>query len=348
MERTLRSLLVQQYADYEIIVSDNHSTDETAAIIKSFADQGVRYCRPTQDAEWMTDKPKYIGAYYNANYALSQARGEYLCVYHADDLYAPDIVLKEAALLSAEPNAGAVFTMLCAIGDDGQAIRMGTRQLPPELQGRNYFDFATLFNAIMQYGNFLPTPSVMLRRSVYDEIGGFDEQSFMTSADLELWLRIAQHCAIGIIDEPLLNYRMGFKQYGAQYNRYRTTPADFFLVMDYFLAQQETQQLVAPQPRAMYELRRSADLIECATSLLTQERVDEAQALLRRATVSSNFATAVRHRSKRFIRLMAGAGLLGSSWIGLGPVVGRRLQQMDLKRLQQLHMPLPQTEDKKL
>lgn len=348
LEHTLRSLLVQQYPEYEIIVSDNHSTDSTAALIRSFAEQGVRYCSPTLDTEWLVGKPRFIGAYHNANFVVSQASGEYLCLYHADDLYAPDIVYKQAVFLSSEPDAGAVFTMLRAIGDDGQPIRAGTRQLPPELSGHRSFDFPTLLNSILRYGNFLPTPSVMLRKSVFEEVGGFNEQAFRTSADLELWLRIAQRYAIGIIDEPLLNYRMSPKQYGSRYNRYRTTPADFFHVIDHFLAQQAVQEVVSPQARARYELNRSADLIECATSLLAQERVAEAQDLLHRATVRSNFATAVRQRSKRLVRLMAGAGLLGSSWIGLGPVAGRRLQQMDLRRLQQLHMPLVQIEDKKL
>lgn len=332
--QTLDSLLAQRYSNFEIIVSDNHSTDATPQVIQSYAARGVRYCQPDTAPDWLVGKPSYIGAYVNANFVSKRGTGEFLCLYHADDLYHPDMVARQAALMEANPHVGAVFTALRTIGPDGQPIRMGEWLMPGPLQGRQVFDFASVFNAILVYGNFLYTPSVMLRRSVLDAVGDFDEERFRTSADLEMFLRIAQRFSIGIINEPLLNYRISPKQYSAQYNRLRTTPADFFTVIDHFLAQPAVQSLATPEAMASYLFQRSKDQIDCATNMLLQGRVDEAAALLRSATQKEHFATAVRRRSKRLAYLFFGVGLLASSRIGLGPQAARLLHEAEQLRMQ--------------
>ena len=102
-----------------------------------------------------------------------------------------------------------MFARMRVVGEDERPIRRVTRKLPFAVRRRVTLNFVTLMNAILVHNNFLPTPSVMLRRSVIEKMDGFDERQFLTSADLEMWLRIARRgYEIAIIDQPLLNYRI--------------------------------------------------------------------------------------------------------------------------------------------
>jgi glycosyltransferase involved in cell wall biosynthesis len=72
IQTTPDSIVCQDYTHYEIVVSDNHSTDLIAEIVRSQADRGVRYCMPPDRADWAAGMLAYIGAYVNANFVLSR------------------------------------------------------------------------------------------------------------------------------------------------------------------------------------------------------------------------------------------------------------------------------------
>lgn len=330
--QTLEAVLAQDYPHLDIVVSDNQSTDRTKTIVEKYAERGVRYCTPDKRPEWAVSLPGYIGAYINANFVLSQGRGEYLCLFHSDDLYEPSIVRQQVEVMQAHPNVGAVFTQRQMIDEDNRPIRMGITSLPDELRGRLTFDFGTLLNAVLAHSNFLSTPSVMLRRSVIEKVGGFNERQFMTSADLEMWSRIAHHgYEIAIIDQPLLKYRISQRQFGDQYNKLRTTSADIYGVLDHYLSQPGVRAMVQPQSLALYELQRANDCVLCAMNLLVQGKVAEAQIRLREALHSPNFVTGLR-RPNLLVNLTVGLFFLISTHIGLGPFVGQQAYRAYARR----------------
>lgn len=335
---TLETVLAQDYPKLDIIVSDNHSTDYTKTIVQQYAKHGVRYCTPGKRPDWAADLPGYIGAYINANFVLSQGNGEYLCLFHSDDLYESSIVRRQVEMMQTYPKVGAVFTGMRMIGEDSRPIRMDKSRLPNELCEHPTFDFATLLNAVLTQSNFLPTPSVMLRRSVVEQVGGFNERQFLTSADLEMWLRIAsQGYEIGFIDQPLLNYRISQRQFGGQYNKLRTTLADFFGVLDHYLNQPGMRAVAQPHSLALYELQRAADQVLCAMNLMAQGKISEAQKFMKEALQIKHFVTAFQ-RPRWLARLFVGLGLVASTWFGLGSFAGRSLYQAyqrDLRRRQQ-------------
>lgn len=344
LRATLDSILRQDYPTIEIVVSDNRSTDATRDVIRTYGDRGVRLCVPPEQPDWAAGMPTYIGAYANASFVLSQGQGEFICLYHADDVYEPQIIRRQVMQMQAYPQVGAVFTQLRTIGEDGRPIRMGVPQLlPPELRGRQIFDFDELLNAILAYSNFLHAPSVMMRRSVFEALGGFDERKFFTSADLEMWLRIAQHYEIGLIHEPLLNYRVSQKQSGAQYNKLRTAQADYFRVLDHFLAQPNVRRKVKASALALYELHRAGDHVLCAMNLLAQGKVAEAQARLREALHVQHFVTALR-RPRWLAFLLVGAGLLVSTCLGLGTTAGRRLYCAYQREVERRQKPVTESD----
>lgn len=333
---TLEAVLAQDYLRLDIVVSDNQSTDGTKAIVERYAARGVRYCWHAEGRPaWAASMPHYIGGFANWNFVLAQGRGDYLCLFHSDDLYEPSIVRRQVEMMQAHPDVGAVFTLIQTIGEDGRPINMGTSALPKELRGRSRFDFPTLLNAVLTHSNFIATPSVMLRRSVVEQMEGFDERHFLTSADLEMWLRITyQGYEIAVIDQPLLKYRISQRQFGGQYNKLRTTLADIFGVLDYYLGKPDVQALVQPQSLAFYQTQRAADQVLCAMHLLVQGKTLEARVLLQHAMHVRYFITALK-RPRLLARLIVGTCFWVSTRLGLGTLLGRLVYhsyQCDLQR----------------
>jgi len=326
---TLDSILAQDYPAIDVVVSDNHSNDDTRKVIEAYATKGVRYCSPPTPPTWSANLPSFIGAYVNSNFVLSQGCGDFLCLFHADDLYDPTIVRKQVAALQADRRAGAVFTAYRCVGEQGQPVPAptGTAQIPREFRDRRAFSFAELFNGVLRHGNFLATPSVMLRRSVRETIGDFDEQRFRTSADLDMWFRIARCRGVALLAEPLLNYRISKRQFGSQYNDLRTVPGDFLLVMDHYLSQPGVRDVLDRKALRFYALQRSADELFCARHLLLQRRTAEAETRLRAALNHQHWRTALR-RPARIRSLVAGLVLYTATRIGLGTSAAERLDQV--------------------
>jgi hypothetical protein len=324
LRETLESLSEQDYPNYDIVVADNRSTDGTKEIVLDYAKQGIRYCVSPEKPAWVADLPDYIGAYVNANFALSQGGGEFLCLRHADDLFDPTMISRQVDLMQTVPRVGAVFTMLCNIGDDGQPLRIGCTRLPRELRGRQQFVFGELYNAVLAHGNFIATPSLMIRRAVFNSVGGFDERRFRTSADLDMWLRIAQQYAVGIIDEPLLHYRVSRRQGGARYHQLRTSLWGFFVVMDHYLTLPSVQQMVKAKALRSYQVNRSADQVLCAMNMLVLGQVEDARRCLQLALNWRDFVTACR-RPRRLAWLLVGVGLLMCTRLGFGICLAKLL-----------------------
>ena len=340
LRETLESVLAQDYPCLEVVVSDNQSTDCTKAIVQEYAGRGVRYCYHTEGRPaWAHAFPNYIGGYTNWNFVILQGRGDYLCLFHSDDLYEPSMVRKQVELMQAHPQVGAVFARMRMIGEDSRPIRRGMRKLPFAIRRRVTFDFATLMNAILVHNNFLPASSIMLRRSVIEKMGGFDERQFLTSADLEMWLRIArQGYEIAIIDQPLLKYRISQRQFGGQYNKLRTSLANIYAVLDHCLIQPGVRAMVQPQSLALYELQRANDHVLCAMNLLAQGKVAEARARLREALHWRHLATALM-RPRLLFNLTVGSLFFISTYVGLGSFVGQQVYRAYVCRTAWWHKP---------
>ena len=93
LRESLDSILAQTYPITEILVMDDASTDGTAAILESYGDR-IRVIR----------QPQNRGIYANANDGIAMAQGEYIAIYHADDVYLPTMVEQEVEFLERYPD----------------------------------------------------------------------------------------------------------------------------------------------------------------------------------------------------------------------------------------------------
>ena len=194
LRESLDSILGQTHAPKEVIVMDDASTDSTPEIVASYGN-GVRSVR----------QPANRGQFGNVNDGLALATGDLVGVFHADDIYLPELLEREVAWLDAHPHAGAVFCSDVFIDELGREL--GRLALPPEIAGGRPVAYATVLNALLMYTNaFLRTPTALVRARAYREVGRFRTDLHDNAADLEMWLRIARRYEIGVLEDHLILY----------------------------------------------------------------------------------------------------------------------------------------------
>jgi glycosyltransferase involved in cell wall biosynthesis len=128
------------------------------------------------------------------NTAVSLARGEWIAFLDSDDLWLPAKIERQLAVSAA----AMTFTDRYNIGDRGDLPEV--QSLCQPMEGGDIFE-------VLLCGNFITTTSVMMRRDVFERLGGFDVR-FNGAEDWDLWLRVAEHHAIGFCPEPLVRYRL--------------------------------------------------------------------------------------------------------------------------------------------
>ena len=333
IRRTLDSILAQDYPNFEVIVSDNCSTDDTAQIVRDYAERGVKY--------YLNPKMEASGES-NWNNVLSLAQGPLIAVYHADDIYTPTMVRRQVSFLQAHPTTSAVFTQMQHIDEQDRPTRMGRSHVPGELAGQNLFPWPEFFNAVLKYGTFTPVPTMMTRREVIDAVGVFNWQLCGSASDIDLYLRMAyQWGAIGLIDEPLHLYRVSEQQGTALIARNRIELADFFRAIDLHLSNPDERQYAEPQALALYQAQRAGDRIVCAMHLLVQGKIAEARVMLQPAMHMRYFRSALKN-PRLLLRLMMGVCFLVSIRLGLGTLLGKLVYRIHQRDLQRRRQPLRQ------
>jgi glycosyltransferase involved in cell wall biosynthesis len=183
---TLGSVVAQSYADYEAIVVNDGSTDETEQALEPFRDRIV-YVRQ--------DNRGPSGA---RNTGFRLARGRYLATLDGDDVWMPDYLEKMVGRLEADPEVDLIYP---------NAVFFGS----PQWEGKLFQDLypssePVTFEKLLKRECLVFTSSVF-KRELIDQAGMFDE-SMRWCEDLDLWLRMARSGArFAFTKEPLVRYR---------------------------------------------------------------------------------------------------------------------------------------------
>src|SRR5437667_69069 len=108
----IMSVLTQSFQDFELLITDDGSADDTVAAIRAIDDPRIA----------LAAFPRNYGACIALNHAVARAKGQYVAVLNSDDLFLPGKLERQVAFLDAHPDIGAVFANQTFIGEDGKAL----------------------------------------------------------------------------------------------------------------------------------------------------------------------------------------------------------------------------------
>lgn len=183
IKKAIESVLTQTYHNFELLVINDCSTDDTAKVIQGINDKRIRIIHNEQNS----------GVSYTRKHGLEEARGEWIAILDSDDIWAPNKLEKQMKL-QREKNAELIFTGSAFIDSDGNSIDW-ILHVPEKIAYRQLLK-----------QNLVSNSSVLVRKKIYAENYTIGDQMH---EDFAIWLKILK---AGIeaygIDEPLLTYRL--------------------------------------------------------------------------------------------------------------------------------------------
>lgn len=235
----LESILNQTYQDFDVIVIDDGSTDDTARVVQPYLSNRVRYCYQANQGQASAK---------NAGIRLTD--GEIVAFLDADDQWKPNKLERQLPLFD-NPRVGVAYTEAQVIDPEGRPLDVGVRT--------HYMVFRRgTITKWLAFENIVPFSSSAVRRSLLREHGAFDETLTM-GIDWDLWLRLSCETEFDFMPEPLLIYRFGHPNQMSRNLEGRTHGSDTIF-----------QKFVASHPNALtagdlrtidfYNLCRRADV----------------------------------------------------------------------------------------
>jgi glycosyltransferase involved in cell wall biosynthesis len=193
---SINSVLAQDWEDFEIIITDDGSSDNTVQQIKSIKD-------PRIDLKVFKENR---GAGLATNYGISRARGEFIAILNSDDYFAPKKLSTQVKFLRQHPNIGAVFGWPALVDEQGNAFTQTDHKDFGVFQvaNRNRMQWLRQF---FDHGNCLCHPTVMIRKSCYEAVGLYDARLAQVP-DFDMWVRLAMQFEIYVLPEVLTYFRI--------------------------------------------------------------------------------------------------------------------------------------------
>jgi len=189
LEETVRSVLKQDYTNFELIIVDDGSPDNQAATIAPVvaSDDRIQYIK---------QKNGGVSSARNHGYRLSQ--GQYLAFLDADDVWLPDNLSSKVAKFEEEEAFGLVHSDSAIMDEHSQK----TGKIKQGKEGQ------LLEDLLLWKGTCVPTPSsILVKRAVIEKVGGFDLE-LSNAADQEFFFRVAKHYKIGRVPRVTWQYRI--------------------------------------------------------------------------------------------------------------------------------------------
>jgi glycosyltransferase involved in cell wall biosynthesis len=197
LRESIDSVLNQTFQDFEFIIVDDASTDESWDIVQSYTDPRIRPYRNESNQSVI----------YGLNMAIfEKAAGDYLAFQISDDRWEPTKLEKQVAYLDEHPELGAVFTNLTPIGEWGEPFTDQSRfnfKIFDQPQRSRY----EWLNFFFKYGNALCHSSAVVRKNCYQECGPY-KKGLIQLQDFDMWIRLCLKFEIYVMPEKLMFYRV--------------------------------------------------------------------------------------------------------------------------------------------
>ncbi|MEM3407746.1 MAG: glycosyltransferase [Nitrososphaerota archaeon] len=184
LSKAVESVLNQSYQNFEVIIIDDCSEDDTKNLVKKFKDRRIRYIRHR----------KRKGAAAARNTGIKAAKGNYIAFQDSDDYWHPKKLEKQMrTFLNAPHDLGVVYTSFWRI-DGNKKVYYPRPHIKPK---EGYL------HEVLLKTNFIGLSTAVVKRKCFEKAGVFDED-LPRQQDWDLWLRISKYYCFKHIDEPLV------------------------------------------------------------------------------------------------------------------------------------------------
>lgn len=225
IEQAILSVFAQTYDDYEIIVGDDGSTDHTQKLLKQFGEKITVLTLP------------HRGICATRNEAIRKSHGELIALLDSDDIWEPDKLKLQVDYIDKHTKFAVIYSYSTNFTDASDT----NRSLPKRIDFEGYI-FKDLFTK-----TGFANSTIILRRSVFDEVGGYDE-ALTAMEDYELSLRISLKYQIGRVPEILVRRRI---HHGSFYSSGYDNQYTYQLpVYDKFMSDPKVEELIGKTKQA--------------------------------------------------------------------------------------------------
>jgi glycosyltransferase involved in cell wall biosynthesis len=248
VEEAVASVLNQTYQNIQVIVADDASTDDSPVVIRN-----IKIIHPGIEILLLTVNEGNCGAF---NKSLKLAKGDYIIDFATDDVFNPDRIEKQVAYFDKLDNSfGVVFTDAEYIDAKGEFIRshfaylFKKRLLDKVPQGNVYREVLSTY--------FIPSPTMMVKRQVLEEMNGYDET--LTYEDFDFWVRSSRKWKYAFLDECLTKIRKTGKSMSSGWYKQgdKQLLSTYAVCRKAMLLNRDKEDVASLLVRLRYELRQS-------------------------------------------------------------------------------------------
>jgi hypothetical protein len=202
LEISLGSALSQDYSDFQVVVLDNASTDDTERVVRSFKDTRVTYIRNETN----------IGLFRNENKAIEVNRSPFLSILHDDDVLLPGFIVESTLALERHPRSGFSIVQATAININGESLNDNAKNTSDRIR-EGIMDGLEFLHGIVDGRKWITHFStVMMRAEALSASGYFDSSHSKDTTDINLFYRLAARFDIVFIPKTLCHVRFHSSQ----------------------------------------------------------------------------------------------------------------------------------------
>ncbi|MBQ9486396.1 MAG: glycosyltransferase [Selenomonadaceae bacterium] len=197
----IQSVLDQTFTDFELLIYDDGSTDNTHDVVKTFDDPRIKTFLYTENR----------GPRLATQEGFAAAQGKYIAIHHSDDTWSADKLKKQVEFLDAHEEYAACFTLAEFIDEDGNLQTLDEGDFYATIFDKENRSRAEWLNYFFYNGNCLCHPSLLIRRDAYTKYSLYDVQGLWQLPDYFMWVNLCFHANFYIMHEKLVQFRLRLK-----------------------------------------------------------------------------------------------------------------------------------------
>ena len=225
VEKAMRSVLGQRDVDFEFLIADDGSSDNTRDVVSSINDSRISFFPNTVNR----------GACVVTNELIERSCGEYIALINSDDVWVEDKLSYQLKVMQANPELAACFGRARFVDKDGSEINKETLLFGQIFDKENKTRGEWL-RYFFEHGNCLCHPTIMARKTVYDNVGLFSNR-LRQLPDFEMWIRFIKQYPIFVSEHELINFRILAGENASsqsEQNTIRTLNEHFLIASSFF------------------------------------------------------------------------------------------------------------------